>query len=134
MVHAEHGPVGVTGLSELARRDLRATVGTWYGRRFWGSGVNLESKALVAALSFEHLGLNRLTAWSNTRNGRSQVALERAGFRREGVLRGWHVHASGIHDVVVFALLRSQWETSALRAVPVEVRGEPPAPWRVSSS
>src|SRR6266566_9474044 len=32
VVHAEHGPVGVTGLSELSRRDRRAVVGTWLGR------------------------------------------------------------------------------------------------------
>ena len=56
--------------------------------------------------------------------------MERVGFRREGVLRGWHVHASGVHDVVVFALLRSEWETSDLLAVPAEVSGEPPPPWR----
>ena len=37
-VHAEHGPVGVTGLSEYVRRDRRATVGTWFGRPFWGIG------------------------------------------------------------------------------------------------
>ena len=45
-------------------------------------GANLESKALIAALAFEHLGLDRITAWANTRNGRSQLALERAGFVR----------------------------------------------------
>jgi ribosomal-protein-alanine N-acetyltransferase len=133
VVHEQHGPVGVTGLSELSARDRRATVGTWFGRQWWGSGVNQESKALIAALAFGHLGFNRLTAWANTRNGRSQTALERVGFRREGVLRGWHVHASGIHDVVVFALLRSEWEASDLRAVPAEVSGEPPPPWRVGA-
>ena len=85
--HREHGPIGVTGLSELSRRDRRATVGSWFGREYWGTGSNLESKALIAALGFETLGMGRLTAWANTRNGRSQVALERVGFRREGVLR-----------------------------------------------
>src|SRR4051812_45234586 len=35
--HHEHGVVGVTGLSELARRDRRAMVGTWLGRAHWGS-------------------------------------------------------------------------------------------------
>ena len=74
--HREHGPIGVTGLSELSARDRRATVGTWFGRDYWGSGANLESKALVAALAFETLGMERLTAWTNTRNGRSQRALE----------------------------------------------------------
>ena len=127
VVHEQDGPVGVTGLSELSARDGRATVGTWFGRRWWGSGINAESKALIAALAFEHLGLQRLTAWANTRNGRSQIALERVGFRREGVLRGWHVHASGVHDVVVFRLLRDEWERSPLREVPAAVSGEPPA-------
>ena len=77
--HHEDGPIGVTGLSELSARDRRATVGSWFGHRWWGSGANLESKALIAALAFEHLGMERLTAWANTRNGRSQV---RSGARR----------------------------------------------------
>ena len=86
IVGEEGGPIGVTGLSELSRRNRHATVGSWFGHRWWGSGANRESKAMIAALAFEHLGLDRLTAWANTRNGRSQVALERVGFRREGVL------------------------------------------------
>jgi ribosomal-protein-alanine N-acetyltransferase len=124
--HAEHGPVGVTGLSELSRRDRRATVGTWFGRAFWGAGANLESKALVAALAFETLGMERLTAWANTRNGRSQTALERVGFQREGVLRAWHRHGDQAHDVVVFGMLRDAWERSALKDVPAEVHGTAP--------
>ena len=41
---------------ELAARDRRATVGTWFGREWWGSGVNRESKAMIAALAFGRLG------------------------------------------------------------------------------
>jgi ribosomal-protein-alanine N-acetyltransferase len=132
VVREAEGPIGVTGLSELARRDRRATVGSWLGHRWWGSGANLEAKALVAALGFRELGLDRLTAWANTRNGRSQAALERLGFRREGVLRGWHRHGDRVHDVVVFGLLRSAWERSALAAVPVRVAGTAPPVWRVA--
>jgi len=126
MDHREHGPIGVTGLSELSVRDRRATVGTWFGQDYWGSGANFESKALVAALAFETLGMGRLTAWANTRNGRSQVALERVGFRREGILSGWHRHGDEVHDVVVFGLVRAAWERSALREVAAEIRGTPP--------
>ena len=129
--HREHGPIGVTGLSELSARDRRATVGSWFGRDHWGTGSNLESKALVAALAFETLGMGRLTAWANTRNGRSQAALERVGFSREGVLRGWHRHGDAVHDVVVFGLVRSDWERSLLRAVPAEVAGTAPPPFVV---
>jgi ribosomal-protein-alanine N-acetyltransferase len=127
VVHPEAGPVGVTGLSELAVRDRRATVGSWFGRDWWGRGVNRESKAMIAALAFGHLGLERLTAWANTRNGRSQVALERVGFRREGVLRAWHRHGDEVHDVVVFAMLREDWARGELAEVPVAVTGTPPA-------
>jgi ribosomal-protein-alanine N-acetyltransferase len=131
IVHREHGPIGVTGLSELSARDRRATVGSWFGHEWWGSGANPESKALIAALAFDTLGLDRLTAWANTRNGRSQVALERVGFKREGVLRSWHRHGDRVHDVVVFGMVRAGWERSRLREVPVTVDGTPPPSFRV---
>jgi ribosomal-protein-alanine N-acetyltransferase len=102
------------------------------GHRFWGSGVNFESKALIAALAFQTLGMHRLTAWANTRNGRSQVALERLGFRREGTLAGWHRHGEQVHDVVVFGMLRPGWERSRLRAIEATVSGEPPAAFKVA--
>jgi ribosomal-protein-alanine N-acetyltransferase len=131
IVHPDHGAIGVTGLSELSPRNRHATVGTWFGRQFWGSGANRESKALVAALAFRRLGLDRLTAWANTRNGRSQLALERAGFHREGVLRDWHRHGDTLHDVVVFGLTKRSWERSPLAAVKVAIEGTPPAAFTV---
>ena len=122
VVHPQDGPVGVTGLSEIPPRDRRATVGSWFGHAWWGSGVNRELKALIAALAFRRLGMDRLTAWANTRNGGSQAALERAGFRREGVLRSWHRHGDTLHDVVVFGVTRPEWEHSPLAAVPSRYR------------
>jgi ribosomal-protein-alanine N-acetyltransferase len=126
IVDPQDGPIGVTGLSELARRDRRATVGSWLGHRWWGAGANFEAKAMITALAFERLGYDRLTAWSNTRNGRSQRALERIGFRREGVLSAWHRHGDVVHDVVIFGMVRAAWERSPLREVPVTVDGTPP--------
>jgi [ribosomal protein S5]-alanine N-acetyltransferase len=126
IVHRADGLIGITGLSEVVRRDRRAVIGTWLGHRWWGSGANLEAKALVSALAFRRLGIERLTAWASTRNGRSQAALERLGFRREGVLAAWHRHGDVAHDVVVFGLVRGAWERSALAAVPVTIEGTPP--------
>jgi [ribosomal protein S5]-alanine N-acetyltransferase len=126
--HHEDGPIGVTGLSELSVRNRHATVGSWFGHRWWGSGANLESKALIAALAFRQLGMDRLTAWANTRNGRSQVALERVGFKREGVLRAYHRHGDVLHDVVVFGMTRKGWMHSPLYGVRVGIEGtSPPA-------
>jgi ribosomal-protein-alanine N-acetyltransferase len=118
--------LGITGLSEFARRDRRAVLGTWLGRQHWGTGANRESKALVLALAFRSLGLLRVTALASPQNVRSVAALQRLGFVHEGVLRGWHVHGGVPRDVAVLRMLREEWERTPLAEVPVTFEGEPP--------
>jgi ribosomal-protein-alanine N-acetyltransferase len=124
--HLDAGPIGITGLGELAARDRRAVIGSWLGRAWWGTGANREAKALMCHLAFVVLGLDRVGAYSNVEHARSQRALERIGFRREGVLRGYHRHGDRALDVVVFGLLRGEWEAGGLPAVPVTVTGQAP--------
>lgn len=126
VVHREDGPIGITGLSEFSPRDRRCVVGTWFGKPWWGSGANRESKAAMAHLAFAVLGMHRLGSYSNPANERSTKALLGVGFRHEGVLRGYHRHDGRHLDVNVFGMLREDWESGPLRDVPVEVSGEPP--------
>lgn len=125
-------PIGVTGLSEHSPRDLRATVGTWLGRDHWGTGANRDSKVLVLGLAFRTLGLERVTALASPDNPRSLVALERVGFRREGVLRAWHRHRGEPRDVAILGLLRADYEAGPLAGEEFTVEGEPPAAWAYS--
>ena len=120
-------PLGITGLSEFSARDRRAVVGTWLGRPYWGSGANEESKALILALGFRALGLQRVSAYADPGNDRSQRALERMGFVAEGVLVGWHLHGGERRDVTILRLLREDWEAGALAAVPIAQEGNPPS-------
>src|SRR3954466_15540928 len=99
VVHRDHGPAGITGLSEFSARDRRCVVGTWFGRRFWRTGANRESKALVARVAFGVLGTPGLGACSNPANAVSTKALLAVGFRHEGVLRDGHRHGERHHDV-----------------------------------
>jgi len=126
IVHREDGPIGVVGLAELSRRDRRAVIGTWLGRRWWGTGANREVKALMAHLAFAHLGFDRLGAYADVENRRSQAALARLGFRQEGLLRRWHRHGDIAHDVHVYGLLREEWAASPLAEVAAELHGELP--------
>src|SRR3954452_5686117 len=121
--------IGVTGLSEISRRDRRGMVGTWFGRRWGGAGANEERKALIAHVAFRVFGFERLGAYTNVLHGRSQAALQSIGFRREGVLRHWHRHGDQVHDVVVWSILKGEYERSALALVPVTVTGAPPSPF-----
>jgi [ribosomal protein S5]-alanine N-acetyltransferase len=124
--HLEAGPIGITGLAELSTRDRRATIGTWLGRDWWGTGANRECKALMCHIAFALLGLERVGAYANVDHARSQRALERIGFEREGVLRAFHRHGGRSLDVAVFSLLRADWLAGSLRDVPVAMSGAAP--------
>ncbi|MFL5841512.1 MAG: GNAT family N-acetyltransferase [Thermoleophilaceae bacterium] len=124
---ADDTPIGITGLSEFSGRDRRAVVGTWLGRPYWGTGANAESKALILALGFGTLGLQRISAYAHPGNARSIRALERLGFTQEGVLVAWHLHAGERRDVAMLRLLQEDWQASPLASVPVTVAGDPPA-------
>jgi ribosomal-protein-alanine N-acetyltransferase len=126
IVDARDEPIGVTGLTEYSRRDRRAVVGTWLGREHWGTGANREAKALIGHLGFVIIGLERLGAYADLENPRSQAALRRLGFVEEGRLRRWHRHGTQVHDVLVYSWLREEWEGSPLSQLGVEVQGEPP--------
>ena len=126
VVHREIGPAGITGLSEFSPRDGRCMVGTWFGRDFWGTGVNRESKAIMMRLAFDLLGQHRLGSYSNTANERSARALEGVGLRHEGVLRDWHRHGERWLDVNVFGMLREDWLAGELAGVEVRVEGAVP--------
>jgi len=127
IVDADDWVIGITGVLEISRRDRRAVVGTWLGQAYWGTGANAESKALVARLAFDALRMERLGAWADVRNPRSQHALERLGFVREGTLRAFHRHGDERRDVVSYSLLREEWQQSQLAAVGATLIGAVPA-------
>jgi len=129
MLHREAGLVGITELTDWLSRDRRAVIGTWFARRWLGTGLNAEAKRLVCLLAFEHCGLERLGAYADVANHRSHAALAKAGFRREGVLRGFHRHDEEQKDVVVFSLLRAEWTAPAIDAT---LDGEVPAAFRLA--
>jgi ribosomal-protein-alanine N-acetyltransferase len=127
IVHEQAGPIGITGLSEFSARDRRAMVGTWFGRDWWGTGANAESKALIFHLAFGYCRLVRVGAYSDVANERSKRALIKVGLQHEGVLRGWHRHGDVQKDVNVHGLLVGDWEGSRLADVDATLTGDVPA-------
>ena len=126
VVDSDDWVIGITGVFEVSKRDRRCVVGTWLGQAYWGTGANAESKALVARLAFDALRMERLGAWADVRNPRSQHALERLGFVREGTLRAFHRHGDERRDVVAYSLLREEWQQSQLAAVDATLIGTVP--------
>jgi RimJ/RimL family protein N-acetyltransferase len=72
-----------------------------------------EALRLLVDFAFGSLGLHRLEADVDPRNGPSLRLLERLGFRREGLLRERY-HAQGeIQDSVILGLLAPEWQQAS---------------------
>jgi len=110
-----HRPTGaVAGSSRYLAVDIANRVisigWTWYGRAYWRSGVNTESKYLLLRQAFEVLGFNRVQIRTDLRNTRSQDAIARLGAVREGVLREDMIVKGGYkRSSVYFSILASEW-------------------------
>lgn len=64
-------------------------VGYWIGERFGGRGLMTDAVKVVTSFAFDTLRLHRIEAACIPDNIRSIRVLEKAGFRREGLLRSY---------------------------------------------
>ena len=71
-----------------------------------GKGIGSAAQRQLADYLFQHTRANRLEASTDVENVAEQRALEKAGFRREGVVRGAQWRNGAWHDLVVYARLR----------------------------
>jgi len=121
--------LGLTAYTEPRPRDRSVVIGTWLGKAHWGTGVNTESKALMAALAFRGMGVERLSVYAAVTNERSRGALAKVGFTEEGTLRRFHRHGDEWHDLVIGSILRSEYPSGPLVSIPAEISGAVPPNW-----
>jgi RimJ/RimL family protein N-acetyltransferase len=77
----------------------------------WGRGYGYEAAELALAFAFHELNLHRVTATVFGYNERSQALIEKLGFRREGAFREFLERDGERHDMLLYGLLRPEWET-----------------------
>jgi RimJ/RimL family protein N-acetyltransferase len=97
--------LGLCDLSEIDRRHNRADVGFMVARRYWGAGYTYEAMHAVIGHAAQALRLRRLQARTHLGNARSMRLLDRLGFRREGLLRGYVERDGERRDCVLYGLL-----------------------------
>uniref|UniRef100_A0A0D9VX61 N-acetyltransferase domain-containing protein n=1 Tax=Leersia perrieri TaxID=77586 RepID=A0A0D9VX61_9ORYZ len=87
----------------------RANLGYALAHGVWGRGIASKAIKMVVARVFDEVaGLERLEAITDVDNVRSQRVLEKAGFKREGVLRRYIVLRNGeVTDAVIYSFLAS---------------------------
>ena len=112
VIHLESGRVaGATRYLNIAPHDRGLEVGgTWYGVDFQRTVVNTECKYLLFTHAFEVLKCIRLQIKTDSRNVRSQKAIERIGAKKEGVLRNHMILPDGyFRHSVFYSILDSEW-------------------------
>ena len=84
---------------------------TWYGKSFWGTGLNKHCKYLLFEFAFEKMGAVRIGFGVHAENIRSINALESIGCKKEGALRDFllKVDGTGRTDLILLSLLRKEW-------------------------
>ena len=112
VIHLESGRVaGATRYLNIMPHDRGLEVGgTWYGPEYQRTATNTECKYLLLSHAFETLGCIRVQIKTDSRNERSQKAIERLGAVKEGVLRNHMILPDGhIRDSVYYSILDSEW-------------------------
>jgi len=97
---------GAATLSHVVRGPLQsANLGYWVAEQANGRGVATRAVSDLIPVAFGELGLHRLEAGTLTDNLASQRVLEKNGFERIGLARGY-LHIGGAwRDHVLFQLL-----------------------------
>lgn len=97
------GGIGLALGEDIER--CSAEVGYWLGARHWNRGIVTSALQRICEYAFEQLGLLRVFATPLDWNPASFRVLEKAGFKREGVMQSASIKDNKVVDMVLFAKL-----------------------------
>ncbi len=103
--------LGCTSFHDIVPALKRLEIGwTWYGKSSQRSHVNTTCKLLLLTHAFETLGCHVVGWRTDNFNFASQLAIERLGAKRDGVLRGHALRRDGtIRDTVMYSMRSGEW-------------------------
>ncbi len=108
--------IGTIGLHRIDWRDRRTEFGILIGaKEEWNKGYGTDATRTIVRIAFETLNLNRVGLRVYEHNARAIRAYEKAGFRREGLLRQEAFREGRYWDTIIMGVLRSDWVEQAGR-------------------
>jgi len=114
------GAISVTFNSGNDR--YRAELGYVLASGYWGRGIATRDVELVTSTIFvEWPHVERLEALVDVESEASLRVLEKAGFKREGILRKYLILSGGTRDMVICSLLSSDIQENDIIAKPAVV-------------
>ncbi|MDF2788328.1 MAG: hypothetical protein K0S80_1426 [Neobacillus sp.] len=111
VINQDNRIIGSTRYLDISQEHKSLEIGsTWYHPDVWRTRVNTECKYLLLRHAFESWQLRRVQLKTDSRNFRSQQAIERIGAVKEGTLRKDRKISGGyVRDTVFFSILQDEW-------------------------
>jgi RimJ/RimL family protein N-acetyltransferase len=101
--------IGSVGLS-VRREHRRGELGYMVAREHWNRGYGTEAARAMMGFGFTALGLNRIQAMHFPRNSASGRVMQKLGMSRESLIRQYVISRGAFEDVVLYAILRPEFE------------------------
>lgn len=105
----ENKLVGLVGMKDTDFGNKKTEIGYWLSEAFQHKGIITKSCKAIIQYAFNELDMNRIQIKAATGNFKSQRVAERLGFQREGIERESELHTRGFVDLVVFSLLKKDF-------------------------
>jgi ribosomal-protein-alanine N-acetyltransferase len=102
--------VGSVGCHWASRPNGTMELGYWLAEHLWGRGITAEAARAVLRFVFAEYSVERVQARVIVGNTPSVRVLEKLGFRHEGTLRSALFRRERFEDVMMFGLLRGEWQ------------------------
>ena len=105
--------VGSTRSLNISKLNRSLEIGwTWYNPSVWRTRINTECKYLLLSYCFETLSTIRVEFKTDSRNTRSQQAIERLGAVKEGIWRNHRILSDGyIRDSIYYSIIVQEWHS-----------------------
>lgn len=102
-------PIGACGCFWVSHPNRTMELGYWIAEAFWGKGFAPEACRVVLDDAFRTHQPARIQARVIAGNTASCRVLDKLGFRYEGTLRASLLRRGNIEDVLMYAVVRSEW-------------------------
>lgn len=108
---ASGSAIGWCTIRTWDRKHVSANVGIALGdKALWGKGYGTEAMRLLLTIVFDFQGWHRAELWTLAENERAIKSFEKCGFRIEGREHESTYYEGAYHDVVLMAVLKSEWD------------------------
>jgi ribosomal-protein-serine acetyltransferase len=109
-VSYENKCIGSAGFVSLDNVNKNGEIAYWLIPEFEGRGIITDCVRVLIKYGFTELGLHHIKITCNSENIKSVAIPKRLGFTLEGTLRQESFRNGDYNDMLIFGLLKSEWD------------------------